>query len=181
MGLKGNICPAKDLGHFRPFGPIFLVHIKVMPLHIVLFEPEIPWNTGNIGRTCVAVGATLHLIGRLGFSLSEKEIRRSGLDYWPHLQLVRHDNFPEFIKFLPPDASVLAFSTHGKRNYWQAPYKPESYLLFGRESAGLPDAVHKHLAGRIYRIPMQAQARSLNLSTAAAVVAYEALRQTGGK
>ena len=149
-----------------------------MPLHVALYEPEIPWNTGNIGRTCVATGSTLHLIGRLGFDLSQKEIRRSGMDYWPRLSLKRHENLAAFESELPKNARVLVFSTRGKKTLWEAPFCRDSYLLFGRESSGLPEAVHKRYAESIYRIPMLEEARSLNLSTAVAVALYEGWRQT---
>src|SRR2546422_481725 len=99
-------------------------------MNIVLHEPEIPWNTGNIGRTCVATGSALHLVGRLGFSLAEKEIRRSGLDYWPKLKLFRHASLADFEASLPPQASLLAFSTQGRESFWEAPYRSDSYLLF---------------------------------------------------
>lgn len=150
-----------------------------MALHVALYQPEIPWNTGNIGRTCVAAGATLHLIGRLGFELSEKEIRRSGLDYWPKLSLRLHGSLEEFEARLPSGCPLLAFSTKGEKSFWDAPFRPECAVLFGRESSGLPPAVLERHADAVYRIPMRQEARSLNLSTAAALVIYEALRRTG--
>lgn len=146
-------------------------------MNIVLYEPEIAWNTGNIGRTCVAAGASLHLVGRLGFRLEGKEMRRAGLDYWPKLKLVRHADFEAFRFSLPPEASVFAFSTKARRSYWEASYPPGSYLLFGRESAGLPDSALSLYKNSLLRIPMGPGARSLNLSTAAALALYEALRQ----
>lgn len=149
-----------------------------MPLNVVLFEPEIPWNTGNIGRTCVGVGAALHLVGKLGFSLSERQIRRSGLDYWPKLKLFQHKDLEAFEASLPKDASVLAFSAQAVPLFWDAPYKEESYLLFGKESTGLPETALKKYKDRLYRIPISAEARSLNLSTAAAVALYEGVRRT---
>jgi tRNA (cytidine/uridine-2'-O-)-methyltransferase len=148
-------------------------------LNVALFEPEIPWNTGNIGRTCVAAGAALHLIGKLGFRLDAREIRRSGLDYWPKLSLTRHEDFAAFEAALPPKAPLLLFSTKGRKSFWEAPYGEGCYLLFGRESGGLPAAVMRRHADRAYRIPTTAEVRSLNLSTAVAVVLYEALRRTG--
>lgn len=146
-------------------------------MNIALYEPEIPWNTGNIGRTCVAAGAALHLIGRLGFKLEGKELRRAGLDYWPKLKLVRHADFAAFLDFLPADASVFAFTTHAERSYWDVSYRADSYLLFGRESGGLPAEISSRYQDRSVRIPMGPDARSLNLSTAAALALYEALRQ----
>jgi len=149
-------------------------------VHIVLFEPEIPWNTGNIGRTCVAVGASLHLVGPLGFRITGREIRRAGLDYWPRLKLVRHADIEAFLAALPPEASVLAFTTKARRSFRTAPYRRDSYLLFGRESSGLPQALLRRFSGSLYRIPMGPEVRSLNLSTAAALALYEALRHTSG-
>lgn len=146
-------------------------------MHVVLVDPEIPWNTGNIGRTCVAVGATLHLVGRLGFSLSEREIRRSGLDYWPQLSLARHESFADFERALPSGASLLLFASSGRRSFWEAPYQRDSYLIFGCESTGLPAALLERFAGRVYRIPMTGPVRSLNLSTAAALALYEGVRR----
>jgi len=148
-------------------------------VHLVLCEPEIPWNTGNIGRTCVAAGATLHLIKPLGFRIDEREIRRSGLDYWPRLKLVLHDGLEEFLASLPPVPPILVFTTKARVSFRNASYRPDSYLLFGRESSGLPEAVLHRFRASLYRIPMVPEARSLNLSTSAAVVLYEALRQTG--
>lgn len=146
-------------------------------MNIVLYEPEIAWNTGNIGRTCVAAGATLHLVGRLGFRLEGKEMRRAGLDYWPKLKLVLHVDFEAFQASLPPGSCVFAFSTKATKSYWKASYPPDSYFLFGRESAGLPDYVLSLYRESLLRIPMGPGVRSLNLSTAAALALYEAMRQ----
>lgn len=148
-------------------------------LNIVLYQPEIPFNTGNIGRTCVATGATLHLIKPLGFSLDEKEIRRSGLDYWPQLQLVLHEDLAAFLAFLPAEASVIVFTTKARSTFRSAPYKKDSFLLFGRESSGLPPELMQRYADSLYRIPVTGNVRSLNLSTSAALALYEGLRQTG--
>jgi tRNA (cytidine/uridine-2'-O-)-methyltransferase len=145
-------------------------------VHVVLFQPEIPWNTGNVGRTCVAAGATLHLIEPLGFSLSERRLKRAGLDYWPLLQLRRHESFDAFSAALPPSARVLAFAPRAQADYWDAPYGDETYLLFGRESSGLPADVVARCAG-VYRIPVGEGIRSLNLSTSVAVAVYEGLRR----
>lgn len=147
-------------------------------MHVVLIEPEIPWNTGNIGRTCVATGTTLHLVGKLGFSLESKYIRRSGLDYWPKLKWKRHEDFDRFLAAVPRGASLILFSTKAKRSFWKAPYRKNSYLIFGKETAGLSDDIRRRFEDRLYRIPMRRGIRSLNLSTSAAVGLYEALRQT---
>jgi tRNA (cytidine/uridine-2'-O-)-methyltransferase len=145
-------------------------------IKVVLIRPEIPWNTGNVGRTCAAAGAELHLVGPFGFSLSERRLRRAGLDYWERLAPVVHESLDAFFKKLPPDADVLAFSAEGGRTHWEARYGPDSWLVFGGESAGLPPELRMLWKERLYRVPMAAGARSLNLSTAAAVVLYEALR-----
>ncbi|MBI3549423.1 MAG: tRNA (cytidine(34)-2'-O)-methyltransferase [Elusimicrobia bacterium] len=147
-------------------------------MHIVLVEPEIHWNTGNIGRTCVATGTTLHLVGRLGFSLDDKEIRRAGLDYWSKLALMQHKSFDDFMRTLAADASILLFSTKAVKSFWAAPYHPDSYLVFGSEGHGLPESLLKRHEDRAYRIPIGDGVRSLNLSTAASVALYEGLRQT---
>src|SRR5438552_14209307 len=107
-------------------------------VNIVLYEPDIPWNTGNIGRTCVATGSTLHLIGRLGFSLDDKEVRRSGLHYWDKLKLQRHADWDAFSSSIPPDAPLFLFSKWAKQDFWEASYSSESYLVFGCETSGLP-------------------------------------------
>ncbi|HAM36437.1 MAG TPA: tRNA (uridine(34)/cytosine(34)/5-carboxymethylaminomethyluridine(34)-2'-O)-methyltransferase TrmL [Elusimicrobia bacterium] len=149
-------------------------------MNVALFEPEIPWNTGNIGRTCIAAQATLHLIGPLGFSLGGPEIRRSGLDYWPKLKLARHEDMSGFISSLPANPSVLVFTTKAARSFRDAPFRPDSFLLFGRESSGLPESVLERFSGSLFRIPVSGEVRSLNLSTAVAVALYEGLRRTGG-
>ena len=145
-------------------------------LKVVLVRPEIPGNTGAVGRTCVAGGAALHLVGPLGFSLSERHLKRAGMDYWEKLAPVVHESVDAFLGVLPADADVLAFSTEGTRTHWEAPYGADSWLVFGGESSGLPPELRARWAERLYRVPMAAGARSLNLSTAAAVALYEALR-----
>ena len=144
-------------------------------LKVVLIRPEIPWNTGNVGRTCAAAGAELHLVGPLGFSLSERRLRRAGLDYWESLAPVAYDSLDAFFQKLPADADVLAFSAEGPRTHWEARYGSDSWLVFGGESAGLPPELRARWHDRLHRVPMVEGARSLNLSTAAAVVLYEAL------
>jgi tRNA (cytidine/uridine-2'-O-)-methyltransferase len=159
-----------------------LVHARSLVkkgMRVVLFEPEIPWNTGNVGRTCVAVGAELHLIEPLGFSLSERRLKRAGLDYWSHLACFRHESFDAFERTLAPGAALLAFSAQAQRSLWEAPIDQDSYLVFGRESTGLPDAVQRRCAG-IYRVPMAPEARSLNLSTTVALALYEGVRRRQG-
>lgn len=145
-------------------------------LKVVLVAPEIPWNTGNVGRTCAAAGAELHLVKPLGFSLSERRIKRAGMDYWERLAPKVHESLDAFLASLPAGADLMGFSAEGMREHWDAPYKGDSWLLFGSESVGLPAPLRARLADRLYRVPMEPGMRSLNLSTSAAVVVYEALR-----
>jgi len=148
---------------------------------IVLINPDIPWNAGNIGRSCVATGAELAFVGKMGFNLSDKEIRRSGLDYWQFLKYSVHADFESFLAAQPPDPSLIFFSTRGGKSYWEAPYRQDSCLVFGAETAGFPDEIYEKYADRMYRIPMWSdRVRSLNLSTSAGVALYEGLRQTRG-
>ena len=148
-------------------------------MNIVLYEPDIPWNTGNIGRTCVATGSVLHLVGRLGFSMDAKEIRRSGLDYWEKLQLVRYPDWEAFLAATPAYASLFLFSRWAEKELWNAPFQLDSYLVFGCETSGLPEHIRHRHRDRLYRIPMEeGSVRSLNLSTAVSIALYEALRQT---
>ncbi len=149
-------------------------------LRVVLVRPEIPWNTGNVGRTCAAAGAALHLVAPLGFSLAERRLRRAGLDYWERLKPVVHESLDSFLAALPAGDGVLAFSAEGAGTHWQAPYRADSWLVFGGESSGLPPELRARWRERLYRVPMAAGERSLNLSTAAAVVLYEARRALGG-
>ena len=147
-------------------------------MHIILHQPEIPGNTGNIGRTCVATGTPLHLIEPLGFRLDEKSIRRAGMDYWPLLEVHRYMNFREFEK-QHPGAKIWMATTKARKAYTEAAYGPEDYIMFGRESAGIPEEILvEHEEGCI-RIPMLDSIRSLNLSNSVAIVLYEALRQNG--
>ena len=149
-------------------------------MHVVLYEPDIPGNTGNVGRSCLATGSTLDLVGKLGFSLDNSYVRRSGLDYWDRVKVVRHKNWEAFLETVPPDAFLAFFSKKAKRDYWTATFQPESYLIFGCETTGLPASFQKRYEHRMYRIPMvPGSVRSLNLSTSVGVVLYEALRQTG--
>lgn len=149
-------------------------------LHIVLVEPEIPQNTGNISRTCAVTGAKLHLIRPLGFEITESRVRRAGLDYWPMLQLEIHDSLDSLFEAYPEAARDLWLTTtKAPRSYAQAEYRDGCWLFFGKETAGLPEWFRMAHYDRCVRIPMRAEARSLNLSNAVAIVAYEALRQTG--
>ncbi|PLX82561.1 MAG: tRNA (uridine(34)/cytosine(34)/5-carboxymethylaminomethyluridine(34)-2'-O)-methyltransferase TrmL [Desulfuromonas sp.] len=149
------------------------------PFHIVLIEPEIPPNTGNIARLCAATGTALHLVGPLGFSLDDRYLRRAGLDYWPAVKLQRWDSFDELAR-AHPDGRFWYATKRAKISYADAAFEEGDFLVFGKETAGLPEALLEKNPGRAIRIPIFTEAvRSLNLSTAAGIVLYEALRQAG--
>jgi tRNA (cytidine/uridine-2'-O-)-methyltransferase len=153
---------------------------KRLSLHVALFEPEIPHNTGAVARLCVATGSSLHLIGRLGFHLDDAKVRRAGLDYWRHVELHRHDDLAAFAERFPRQ-TWYSLSTRGERNYCEAHYIKDAVLLFGSETKGLPASC---IADRdhCWRIPiLDDRVRSLNLATAVGIVLYEALRQNGFK
>ena len=145
-------------------------------LNIVLYEPEIPANTGNIGRTCVATGTRLHLIEPLGFKLNEKALKRAGMDYWEHLNVTRYMNFEEF-QSLHPGARIWMATTKAKHVYSDVSFAPDDYIMFGKESAGIPEEILVAHEETCIRIPMEPAIRSLNLSNSVAIVLYEALRQ----
>ena len=148
-------------------------------LHVVLYQPEIPPNTGNIGRTCVAVGARLHLVKPLGFDIGEKAIRRSGLDYWRHLDLSVAEDWDEAVADLPSGCRPWVFTKHAERTPWEAGFERGDVLLFGRESVGLPPEIRDADPDRRLAFPMRPQVRSLNLASTAAAAVYEAVRQIG--
>ncbi len=145
-------------------------------MNIVLHEPEIPSNTGNIGRTCVATGSALHLIRPLGFSLDEKSLRRAGLDYWKNLELYVYEDFQDFLD-KNPDARIFMATTKAHKTYADVSYGPDDFIMFGKETAGIPEEILVEYEEDCIRIPMKDDNRSLNLSNAAAIVLYEALRQ----
>jgi tRNA (cytidine/uridine-2'-O-)-methyltransferase len=148
-------------------------------LNIVLLHPEIPHNTGATGRTCVCVGARLHLVRPLGFSLRQRDLVRAGLDYWPHLDVKVHDGWDGFLKEENP-ARMIFLSTRGGRSVYGWRFEPGDYVVFGSESGGLPDGFYERYRDDLYRIPMPGpHARSLNLANAASIVIYEAFRQLG--
>lgn len=147
-------------------------------LNIVLFEPEIPANTGNIGRTCVATNTRLHLIEPLGFRLDEKHLRRAGMDYWKDLDVTTYDDFQDFLN-KNPGAKIYMATTKAPNVYTEVSYEPDCYIMFGKESAGIPEEILVHHKKESIRIPMVGDIRSLNLSNSVAVVLYEALRQNG--
>lgn len=145
-------------------------------MNIVLFEPEMPANTGNIGRTCVATNTRLHLIEPLGFRINEKALKRAGLDYWDKLDVRVYCNFEDFLE-RNPGARIYMSTTKAKKVYTEVSYELDCYLMFGKESAGIPEELLLENQERAIRIPMIGETRSLNLSNAAAIVLYEALRQ----
>lgn len=147
-------------------------------MHIVLVNPEIPQNTGNIARTCAATGMTLHLIKPLGFSLDDKYMKRAGLDYWYLTDVRVHESWQDFIHEFP-DANMYFATTKAPRDYSRVSYKMDDFIVFGRESAGLDEELLAKNYERCVRIPMRPEARSLNLSNSVAIIAYEALRQQG--
>ena len=149
-------------------------------LNIVLLEPEIPANTGNIGRTCVAAGARLHLIEPLGFSLSEKALKRAGMDYWKDLDVTTYIDYSDFLD-KNPGAKIYMATTKARKVYTEVSYEPDSYIMFGKESAGIPEEILVENKENCVRIPMMGEIRSLNLGNSAAIVLYEALRQNGFK
>lgn len=147
-------------------------------IHICLVEPEIPQNTGNIIRTCAATGATLHLVRPLGFTLSDRYLKRAGLDYFEMARVVVHDSFDALRRELP-DVPMVFFTTKGATPYTEHVYEEDVMLVFGRETRGLPEALLRKYPGQCARIPMREGARSLNLSNSVAIALYEALRQHG--
>ena len=149
-----------------------------MPLNIVLHEPEIPANTGNIGRTCVATGTTLHLIEPLGFQLTEKNIKRAGMDYWHQLDVTRYLNFQDFLE-KNPGARIYMATTKSRQTYADVTYEDGCYIMFGKESAGIPEEILLDYRDTAVRIPMFEEIRSLNLSNSVSIILYEALRQQG--
>ncbi len=151
-----------------------------MSLHVVLVHPEIHWNTGNAGRTCLAVGATLHLIEPLGFSLDEREVKRAGLDYWPHVSLRVWPSWEAFEGELPRLGTPWFFSTKGTTTYWDAPMGRDegAVLVFGRETGGLPPELLSRYAAQVVKMPMVSSlVRSLNVSTSVGIAVFEVLRQ----
>ena len=153
------------------------------PLHVVLVHPEIHWNTGNAGRTCLAAGATLHLIEPLGFSLDERQVKRAGLDYWEHVDLRVWADWAAFETELPNLGEPYFFSTKAARQLWDVALGGPGgvVLIFGRETAGLPDELHDRYRNRFVTLPMRSpQIRSLNLSTTVGIAIYEVLRQRRG-
>ena len=150
-----------------------------MALNIVLFEPEIPNNTGNIGRLSLASGCNLHLVKPFGFELNDTRLKRAGLDYWKHISLKVYDNIDEFYR-LNPGKKMVYFSTKGKKSFWSIDFEDDLFLIFGRESSGLPESIIDKQSHKLYKIPLfSKQIRSINLANAVSVVVYEGIRNLG--
>ncbi|MCJ7467602.1 MAG: tRNA (cytidine(34)-2'-O)-methyltransferase [Maribacter sp.] len=147
-----------------------------MSYNIVLVAPEIPTNTGNIGRLCLATGSTLHLIKPFGFELDNSRLKRAGLDYWKHLSLVIYENVDEFFT-LQKDKNMVFFSSHATKLHWTIPFEDNMFLVFGKESVGLPNSILEKNPDNLYKIPLYNEhIRSLNLSNAVAIAVYEGLK-----
>lgn len=149
-----------------------------MPLNIVLIEPEIPNNTGNIGRLALASGSTLHLVKPFGFEIDDSRLKRAGLDYWKHVSIIYYDNIDEFF-IKNEDANMVFLSSHGTKNHWDIPFEDNLFLVFGKESVGLPKTIIEKHSNKLYKIPIYSQhVRSLNLANAVSIVIYEGLKTT---
>ncbi len=149
-------------------------------MNVVLLEPEIPQNTGNIGRTCVATGSTLHLIEPLGFKIDEKKIKRAGMDYWKDLDYHVYSDYGEFLAKNPKAAgNIFMATTKARKVYSDVSYPPDCYVMFGKESAGIPEEILLENRENCVRIPMFGETRSLNLSNSVAIMVYEVMRQNG--
>ncbi len=147
-----------------------------MPLNIVLFEPEIPNNTGNIGRLALASGSNLHLVKPFGFELDDKRLKRAGLDYWPHISLFIYENIEDFYK-KHKGKNIVYFSSHGEKDHWSIAYKDDLFLVFGKESVGLPKGIIDTNRDKLYKIPLySSHIRSLNLANAVSIAVYEGLK-----
>ena len=152
--------------------------METSDLQVVLIEPEIPQNTGSIGRLCLATGSTLHLVKPLGFQIDTHALKRAGLDYWEHLSVKIHESADDFFASLPAEASLVLVETRAGRTHFETNYRKGTYLIFGRETTGLADWILNRYSAHLARIPMEdARVRSLNLSNAVSIVVYEALRQ----
>ena len=149
-------------------------------MNIVLLEPEIPQNTGNIGRTCCATGTKLHLIEPMGFRITEKALKRAGMDYWSDLDVTVYDSFPDFME-QNPEAKIWMATTKAPKKYTDVEFGQDDYIMFGKESAGIPEELLVQHRDDCIRIPMNPEIRSLNLSNSVAIVLYEALRQNDFK
>lgn len=148
-----------------------------MPLNIVLIEPEIPNNTGNIGRLALASGSILHLVKPFGFEIDDTRLKRAGLDYWQHLQVIYYESINDFFE-QNKDANMVFLSSHGNQNHWDIAFKDNMFLVFGKESVGLPKSIIKSNEDRLFKIPLYSEhVRSLNLANAVGIIVYEGLKK----
>jgi len=148
-----------------------------MALNIVLMEPEIPNNTGNIGRLALASGSKLHLVKPFGFEITDSRLKRAGLDYWQHLEVIYYDNIDDFFN-KNPSANMVFLSSHGQQEHWDITYEDDMFLVFGKESKGLPKTITEKYPEKLFKIPLYSNhIRSLNLSNAVSIIIYEGLRQ----
>ena len=148
-----------------------------MALNIVLMEPEIPNNTGNIGRLALASGSKLHLVKPFGFEITDSRLKRAGLDYWQHLEVIYYENIDDFFN-KNPNANMVFLSSHGKQEHWDITYEDDMFLVFGKESKGLPKTITEKYPEKLFKIPLYSNhIRSLNLSNAVSIIIYEGLRQ----
>lgn len=148
-----------------------------MPLNIVLIEPEIPNNTGNIGRLALGSGSHLHLVKPFGFEISDSRLKRAGLDYWQHLSVTYYDCIDDFFE-INKDKTMAFLSSHGEKNHWDIPFEDDLFLVFGKESVGLPKPILKKYKAQLYKIPLYSEhIRSLNIANAVSIVTFEGLRQ----
>lgn len=148
-----------------------------MPLNIVLIEPEIPNNTGNIGRLALASGSKLHLVKPFGFEIDDKRLKRAGLDYWQHLEVIYYDNIDDFFR-KNSEAKMVFLSSHGTQNHWDINFTDDLFLVFGKESVGLPKTITEKHQNKLFKIPLYSESiRSLNLANAVSIIVYEGLRQ----
>jgi len=149
-----------------------------MPLNIVLIEPEIPNNTGNIGRLALASGSNLHLVKPFGFEINDTRLKRAGLDYWQHLSVTYYENIEEFFS-VNKNQKMAFLTSHGSKNHWDIPFEDNIFLIFGKESLGLPKHVTEENSDKLYKIPLYSNhVRSLNLANAVSIVVYEGLKHT---
>ena len=147
-----------------------------MPLNIVLVEPEIPNNTGNIGRLALATGSTLHLVKPLGFEIDDTRLKRAGLDYWQHLEVIYYEDIDSFLE-INKNADLVFLSSHGTKSHWDIPFKDNMFLVFGKESVGLPKSIIETKTDSLFKIPLYSEhVRSLNLANAVGIVVYEGLK-----
>lgn len=148
-----------------------------MPLNIVLIEPEIPNNTGNIGRLALATGSSLHLVKPFGFEIDDKRLKRAGLDYWKHLEVIYYDSIADFFQ-KNKNANMIFLSSHGSKSHWDISFTDNMFLVFGKESVGLPKSLISEYQNHLFKIPLYSQKiRSLNLANAVSIIIYEGLRQ----